>query len=112
MTSDPLFPIADDVPALADIDSGTITLTGSTLTMAGEVDTMLIGAWRVEHPQPPAVSEVDLAAVTFLNSAGAAYLIRLAKSASPARLILLGSSPVAARVLQIMGVHALFDHRT
>ncbi|MEI4273996.1 SpoIIE family protein phosphatase [Klenkia sp. LSe6-5] len=106
---DPMAPRpADDLPDLSQIDTGTITVDDGTLTLVGDIDYALVTAWQAAHPGPHRVSAVDAAQVTFLGSAGIAFLLRLA-AASPERLRLVSPSRPARRPLEVMGADALMD---
>ncbi|SCX43402.1 PAS domain S-box-containing protein [Klenkia marina] len=99
---------ADDVPDLAQIDTGSMTVADGTLTLVGDIDYALVTAWQAVNPGPHQVSAVDAAQVTFLGSAGIAFLLRLA-AAAPERLVLRSPSRPARRPLEVMGADALMD---
>jgi ABC-type transporter Mla MlaB component len=99
---------ADDVPDLSQIDSGSMAVADGTLTLVGDIDYALVTAWQAVNPGPHLVRSVDAARVTFLGSAGIAFLLRLAAGA-PERLQLLAPSRPARRPLEVMGADALMD---
>lgn len=100
----------DDEPELEAIGHGSVTVDGPTLTLTGEIDTVLVRAWARRHPAPPAgVQTIDVADVTFFGSAAIAYLIRVARAAAPTRLQLLSPGRPVRRPLEVTGVLGMFD---
>lgn len=102
---------SDDLPPLADITTGTIAIEDAVLTLAGDVDTLLVSAWRREHPEIPRVSAIRAGGVTFMGSAAVAYIIALCKAAGEERIELAEASRPALRPLQVMGVDRLMRTR-
>lgn len=98
---------ADELPPLQDITTGAITLEDATITLSGEVDTLLVSAWRREHPDIPQVRTIRAGGVTFMGSAAVAYIIALCKAAGEERIELAEASRPAMRPLQVMGVDRL-----
>jgi len=92
-----------------DMENGT-----SVLRLVGEIDEMTItafedrGRWMAHEGGP--VGVVDLTEVTFLSSAGVAFLVRLTREARDRGQVLdlRGLSNPARRVLHITGVTSLF----
>ena len=102
----------DELPALAEIDSGSITVLGDVMTLTGDVDYVLVAAWQHEHPAPVTVTCVDAGQVTFLGSAGIAFLLRMLTAARPTVLQLRNPTRPALRPLQLMGVDQLLHITT
>lgn len=104
-------PPTDREPRLADLTYAVVELDGPVLTMSGEIDTMVMRAWQREHPSPPSVEVVDATGVTFMNSAALAYLVTLARTIAPERLVVRSQHNAVLLPLRQMGIDALLDVR-
>lgn len=75
------------------------------LHLLGDVDTEVVAAFEAEHGRDIGrVDALDAAAVTFISSAGAAFLLRTLRASTAAghpRPLLRRSSPALERVLAL-----------
>ena len=80
-----------------------------TLVLSGEVDLFVVQRLRAGD-LPPIVDRVDASAVTFIDSSGLSFLIRLAGSASErgTTLELISPSEPVAKLIEITGTKDLF----
>jgi len=97
----------DDLPDLDAITSGSITVDGSTLVLAGDVDFALVNAWERTGQAIDDLERIVAERVTFMGSAGITLVIKIARAAEPRTVELVHPSRPALRPLQAMGVDKL-----
>lgn len=88
----------------------------TTVVLNGEVDagledelTELCAAVAVDGPTAGHTVAVDLGAVTFLDSAGIAFLVRLTQRVAPRRVQVLSPPEQVRFVLDVTGVATILD---
>lgn len=90
--------------------AGGVTLDGSLVRLWGEVDTHVVEATgydvALRVAQLRGTVQVDASAVTFMDSAGLALVVRVAAAADDA--VLVGSSGPVDDLLDLTGTRMLF----
>ncbi len=84
----------------------------ATITLHGEVDAALGNVLDDLCARAGAAGlpvRVDLSAVTFLESTGASFLVRLTRAVSPHRVTLVKPAPQVLYLLQVTKLVTIFD---
>ncbi|MEZ0493866.1 STAS domain-containing protein [Kineococcus sp. TBRC 1896] len=84
----------------------------TVITLHGEVDAALGSVLDDLHARADAAGlpvRVDLSAVTFLESTGASFLVRLTRAAAPHRVTLVKPAPQVLYLLQVTKLVTIFD---
>jgi anti-sigma B factor antagonist len=82
------------------------------LVVAGEIDTATAPAFEAamaDHLLDHGGLVVDLAAVSFMDSTGLSALVEAQRRAEGERIVLRGASPMIRRLLEITGLHDVFE---
>jgi len=84
---------------------------GPVVHLRGDVDGPVVQGWDAERAvEAPSIVAVDVAALTYIDSAGLALLVRWARDRAHAGMpaVLRGATPRFDQVLDMIGVSSMF----